>query len=107
MSINLLSIVYTFPPGGHIKSHKFIKNYYGGNGSFGVEYELVVEYKDKQFIINNTSYTHNGFLMTIYSGIKMDDSYDVTFQFENPIIFNKISNFFHMGEYCYDKNDEC
>ena len=27
--------------------------FYGGGGKFGVQYEVVIEYEDKQFILNN------------------------------------------------------
>ena len=86
------------------KSHKFAKNYYGDNGNFVVEYELTVEYNNKEYTFNNCTVTHNGVLTFSYPNLKAEDN---ELQFNEPVIFNKITNFLQMGEYCFEENDKC
>lgn len=86
------------------KSHKFAKNYYGDNGNFVVEYELTVEYNNKEYTFNNGTVTHNGVLTYSFPSLKAEDD---ELQFNEPVIFNKITNFLKIGEYCFEQNDKC
>lgn len=86
------------------KSHKFEKNYYGDNGNFVVEYELTVEYNNKEYTFNNCTVTHNGVLTFSYPNLKAENN---DLQFSEPVVFNKITNILQMGEYCFEKNDKC
>ena len=86
------------------KSHKFAKNYYGDNGNFIVEYELTVEYNNEEYTFNNGTVTHNGVLTYSFPNLKAEDD---ELQFNEPVIFNKITNFLKIGEYCYEETDKC
>ena len=86
------------------KSHKFAKNYYGDNGNFVVEYELTVEYNNEEYTFNNGTVTHNGVLTYSFPSLKAEDD---ELQFNEPVIFNKITNFLKIGEYCYEETDKC
>ena len=83
-------------------SHKYMDKFYGGGGKFGVQYEVVIEYEDKQFLLNNITYVHNGAIEEVIPGFRFEDPY---FQFENPKIYGKLIYFFNNDGYYWDKKD--
>ena len=80
-------------------SHKYLNNFYGGAGKFGVQYEVIIEYENQQFLFNNITYVHNGVIDEIIPGFRFDDPY---FQFKNPKIYRKLINFFNSEGYDWD-----
>ena len=81
-------------------SHKFLNNFYGGAGKFGVQYEVVIEYDDMQFILTTISYVHNGVIDDIIPSFKFDDPY---FEFKYPKIYGKLTNFFNSEGYDWEQ----
>ena len=58
----------------------------------------------EEYTFNNGTVTHNGVLTYSFPNLKAEDD---ELQFKEPVIFNKITNFLKIGEYCYEETDKC
>lgn len=80
-------------------SHKFIQHFYGGNGAFGVQYEVVLNYKGEEIIMDNITYGHNGVIDEIMIGWK---EFPELWGVKNPIVNKKIELFFSDDVYDWE-----
>lgn len=80
-------------------SHKYLDKFYAGGGSFGVQYEVLIEYDGREILLNNITYVHNGVIEEVIPSFLGDDPY---FQFEYPEINAKIVNFFNNEGYNWE-----